>query len=512
LRQHGLADAISLYYEDQQYLASGVDRADVHARASAFVKTAIASPMLTQAPDQLRELKSKASQPADVQLWFLLFVSFQLFKTSPFWDNSQQHIVRLTTRDPTGKYTWDWNQCGEWEHDLALRKTAKDNRSTATVVDGNFDLLGGQTWRMDELTEGSEPVQTEVPDFETLLTGYKENPFKNSPDFFAPKQLMDETHALMLEYADAMGMQNGFVEQRIAEMAKEPGVTLACEPPQPATLLSQTHLTKNFLKQLGFLDSSKYSHFTLIDTESARFKRLIKQLDTATYGHEVTKIGLVYVKDGQENERSMLRNEEPDSSNLYQEFVRGMATIAPIARHCGYVGGLDRSGSVGTTLPYWRNAMNELVIHEVTRMPTIHKDPQQILKKRHVGNDIIHVIWSEHSRDYKPQTIVSQFNDAHIMIFPLPNGLFRIRVAQKREVAPFGPLIHNMAVPKELLPALARQTAVVANSVVRFSHEHYMGQFAARRNAVIDIVSKNPKPGYHDYVAACFPGHDMVVS
>ena len=512
LKQFGISDAISLYYEDQQYLASGVDRSEVHARAMALVKLALLSPMLAQAPEQLAELKSKLSQPADVQLWFLLFVSFQLFKSSPFWANSQQHIVRLTTRDYTGKYTWDWQQCGEWDGDLLLRKHAKDIRTTASLLDGNFDLMGGQTWRMDDLTEASEPAQTEISDFESLLTTYQENPFHNSPDFFAPKQLMDETHALMLEYADAMTLQAGFVEAKRATNATEPTPNLACEPPQPATLLSQTHLTKNFLKEFGFMNASKYSHFTLIDTESARFKRLIKQLDTATYGHEVTKIGLVYVKDGQENERSMLRNEEADSSQLYQEFVRGMAIIAPIARHGAYVGGLDRSGTVGTSLPYWRNAMNELVIHEVVRMPTIHKDPQQILKKRHVGNDIIHVIWSEHCRNYKPQTIVSQFNDAHIMIFPLPNGLFRIRVAQKREVAPFGPLIHNMAVPKELLPSLARQTAVVANSVVRFSHEHYMGQFAARRNAVIDIVTKNQKPGYHDYIAACFPNHEFVVS
>jgi len=568
LRQHGLADAISLYYEDQQYLASGVDRRDVHARALALVRLAQASPMLSTAQgspaERLMELTSKSTQPADVQLWYLLYVSFQCFKTSPYWSNSQEHLVRLNTRDSTGKFTWDWTPVGEWEAgELVLRKAVKDARSTATLFDGNFDILGGQTWRMDDINESAEPLQNEISDFEALLTTFKENPFKDisfkatsttsslntsslsqvgtqnaspspsssqqsstlsshmqplktiSPDFFAPKQLIDEAHALMLEYAEAMAMQQNFVEAKLVENRQEQerqlqnatttSSAIACEPPQPATLLSRAHLTRSLLKNLGFLSPSRYSNFTLLDTENARFKRLIKQFDTSTYGHEVTKIGLVYVKDGQENERSMLRNEESDSSSLYQEFVKGVSPIVSIARHCGYVGGLDRSGTVGTTLPYWRNAMTELVIHEVTRMPTVHKDPQQILKKRHVGNDIIHVIWSEHCRDYKPQTIVSQFNDAHVMIFPLSNGLFRIKVAQKREVAPFGPLIHNMAVTKELLAILARQTALVANSVVRFSHEHYMGQYSARRNALNEIVTKNSKPVYHEYVAACFP-------
>lgn len=41
-------------------------------------------------------------------------------------------------------------------------------------------------------------------------------------------------------------------------------------------------------------------------------------------------------------------------------------------------------------------------------------DDQQILKKRHVGNDMVHVVWSEHTRDYRPGTITSQFNDAHV--------------------------------------------------------------------------------------------------
>lgn len=563
LKEYGVSDAVSLYYEDQQYQASGADRREVHLRIVSLLKQAQNTPGLFTS-EQVSDLHAKSSQAPDVQLWYFLYASFQQFKASQFWSNSQEHIVRATIRDSAGKYTWDWSPVVEWDHDLKLRNNAKEARNTAAIVDGSFDLMGGQMWKMDELADTQDPAQTEIPDFESLLGTLKQNPFGNSPDFFAPKQLMDETHALMLEYAEAMNLQQNFVDAKLAEKAQvqrqsqanqhtleaprsprghgstpaapaSPRTSLsstvqssqnsnmpitasyassssvACEPPQPATLLSRTHLTKNFLKQFGFLNASKYSNFTLLDTETARFKRLIKQFDTATYGHEITKIGLVYVKDGQENERSMLRNEEGDASRLYHEFLLGMATVVPIARHCGYVGGLDRSGSVGTTLPYWRCAQTELVVHEVTRMPTVHKDPQQILKKRHVGNDIIHLIWSEHCRDYKPQTIVSQFNDAHIMIFPLPNGLYRIRVAQKREVAPFGPLIHNMAVPKELLSLLARQTAVTANSVVRFSHEQYMGQYASRMKALCEIVGKNVKPGYHDYIGACFPAQDMPV-
>jgi hypothetical protein len=58
----------------------------------------------------------------------------------------------------------------------------------------------------------------------------------------------------------------------------------------------------------------------------------------------------------------------------------------------------------------------------------------QVAKKRHVGNDFVHIVWSEHKRDYNPDTIVSQFNDAHIVIYPLPSGLFRIQIFKKEKV------------------------------------------------------------------------------
>jgi hypothetical protein len=86
------------------------------------------------------------------------------------------------------------------------------------------------------------------------------------------------------------------------------------------------------------------------------------------------------------------------------------------------------------TAPYYANAIMEVVFHEITSMPTNPTDPQQIHKKRHVGNDIVHIIYSEHSSDYDPTTITSQFNDAHVIVYPLPNGLYRIQIYRKENV------------------------------------------------------------------------------
>jgi hypothetical protein len=100
---------------------------------------------------------------------------------------------------------------------------------------------------------------------------------------------------------------------------------------------------------------------------------------------------------------------------------------------------------------------------------------------------------------------VSQFNDAHIIIYPLPNGLFRVQTAQKKEVASFGPLLHNMVVSKELLPTLARQTAVNANQIVRYSHESYLGQFVGRKDAINDLLKRcQIKKTYNEYLLDLF--------
>lgn len=157
--------------------------------------------------------------------------------------------------------------------------------------------------------------------------------------------------------------------------------------------------------------------------------------------------------------------------------------------HKGFLGlGFETIAGVGTTTPYFASPSVEVVYHEVVRMPTDNSDPTQINKKRHVGNDIVQIVWSDHVRDYSPKTISGQFGDAVIMIYPLPNGLFRIQVAKKPKVRSkfllkslifllktpfFGPLQHGVTVPKRLLPTVVRLTVVNAYRYIRYAQEGF---------------------------------------
>eukprot|EP00494_Astrolonche_serrata_P023422 UN23680 len=93
--------------------------------------------------------------------------------------------------------------------------------------------------------------------------------------------------------------------------------------------------------------------------------------------------------------------------------------------------------------------------HVVTRMPNKPNDPQQIPKKRHIGNDHVKIIWSDHYRDYLHTTISSCFNFVNIIIYPHRTpGLYRIRIIKEKQIGNFGPLWDGMHVREEVLPEL----------------------------------------------------------
>ena len=77
----------------------------------------------------------------------------------------------------------------------------------------------------------------------------------------------------------------------------------------------------------------------------------------------------------------------------------------------------------------------ETAFHVATLMPTAASDPQQVAKKRHLGNDNVTIVWNEHKRDYLPITVTSEFNDVVIVISPMERkGLVRIKVTSKEGI------------------------------------------------------------------------------
>lgn len=54
---------------------------------------------------------------------------------------------------------------------------------------------------------------------------------------------------------------------------------------------------------------------------------------------------------------------------------------------------------------------------------------------RHLGNDEVHIVWSEHSRDYRRGIIPTEFGDVLIIIYPMKNHMYSIQIIKKPEVS-----------------------------------------------------------------------------
>lgn len=64
------------------------------------------------------------------------------------------------------------------------------------------------------------------------------------------------------------------------------------------------------------------------------------------------------------------------------------------------------------------------------------------LQLRHLGNDEVHIVWSEHTRDYRRGIIPTDFGDVLIIIYLMKNHMYFIQIIKKPQVNLFKTIIH----------------------------------------------------------------------
>lgn len=366
--------------------------------------------------------------------------------------------VRFVVRTPLGKFAWDCTvDCGD-EHMMAQsrdalpspRPLASPSRDVPPPcpLSAHLAALYAQHPEALESTAGVE--------LGAAALGQPRLSVAYSAEIRAHRPVLDEVI-----------LQDISVQSRSSPRAPQPSADPFSEPQSaPVSLFSCSRV---LLSALGMLSTSHRRELHQLE-DSSRLRRALQDLDRVR-GREVIKVGVIYVREGQERQLDILCNEE--GSAEYHALLRGLGWPVEIQSHAGFKAGLAADGSNGTVTPYYANERYELVYHVVSYMPTKDSDPKQVTKKRHVGNDPVHIVWSEHKRDYDPNVIVSQFNDAHIVVYPLSSGLFRIQVFKKDKLKVIGPLQDGMIVTKRTLADLVRLTAVSAHRAVRYSQKGY---------------------------------------
>uniref|UniRef100_A0A672SP71 Ral GTPase activating protein catalytic subunit alpha 1 n=1 Tax=Sinocyclocheilus grahami TaxID=75366 RepID=A0A672SP71_SINGR len=234
------------------------------------------------------------------------------------------------------------------------------------------------------------------------------------------------------------------------------------QEPSPQRPQSAFYYCKLLLNILGMNSWEKRNSFHLLK-KNEKLLRELKNLDSRQC-RETHKIAVFYVAEGQEDKHSILSNTA--GSQAYEDFVSGLGWEVNLTSHCGFMGGLQRNKSTGLTMPYFSTSTVEVMFHVSTRMPP-DSDDSLTKKLRHLGNDEVHIVWSEHSRDYRRGIIPTEFGDVLIIIYPMKNHMYSIQIIKKPEVLFFGPLFDGAIVDGNILPTVVRATAINASRALK---------------------------------------------
>ncbi|XP_068194860.1 ral GTPase-activating protein subunit alpha-1 isoform X7 [Antennarius striatus] len=270
--------------------------------------------------------------------------------------------------------------------------------------------------------------------------------------------------------------------------------------PETQTPQSAFYYCRLLINILGLNSWEKRSNFHLL-RKNEKLLRELKNLDSRQC-RETHKIAVFYVAEGQEDKHSILTNTA--GSQAYEDFVSGLGWEVDLTTHCGFMGGLQRNRSTGQTTPYYATSTTEVIYHVSTRMP--HDQDHNLTKKlRHLGNDEVHIVWSEHSRDYRRGIIPTEFGDVLIIIYPMKNHMYSIHILKKPEVPFFGPLFDGAIVDMKILPTMVRATAINASRALKSLIPLYQNFYEERARYLETIVQHHQEPTtFEDYAARVY--------
>ena len=342
-------------------------------------------------------------------------------------------------------------QCGETQFNISLDRSCKDdhkhNNSINDIQNSNISETDNDQESYDLENEFSDSSLEFSSKFHELISNIDKTALTN----------IDSIEQKFVYQSSLLSTDSTYtapnVEINSEEESKEPLLALSNHELAPfISAISNGIENSNLIKNTDFLDLSVKSFF----------HSMIR---------ETLKIGILYVKKGQKDQNIILANNWASTEGSdFRSFIRGLGWLIDLSTHRWNSGKLDINlFSNGRYHIYYESERFEVAFHTAPLMPSNPNDSQQIYKKRHIGNDNVHIVWCEDTIEYETSTITSQFNDAHVIIYPICAGLYRVSVKMKDDDNPIGPLHHETIVPTCSLPSLVRWTAIFADRVSRMS-------------------------------------------
>ncbi|XP_026097570.1 rap1 GTPase-activating protein 1-like isoform X11 [Carassius auratus] len=163
------------------------------------------------------------------------------------------------------------------------------------------------------------------------------------------------------------------------------------------------------------------------------------------------KFGVIYQKFGQTSEEELFGNNE--ESPALVEFLEFLGQKIELHDFKGFRGGLDVThGQTGSESVYHNFHNKEIMFHVSTKLPYTEGDTQQLQRKRHIGNDIVAIVFQDENTPFVPDMIASNFLHAYVVVQVenacSDNVLYKVSVTARDDVPFFGPPLPNPAIFK----------------------------------------------------------------
>ncbi|GAA5795314.1 hypothetical protein HPULCUR_000670 [Helicostylum pulchrum] len=197
------------------------------------------------------------------------------------------------------------------------------------------------------------------------------------------------------------------------------------------------------------------------------------------------KFGFLTIKSNQTTEEAWFSNTGLASD--CKDFLDIMGGKIDLKGYQGYAAGLDtKTGESGqhAYTSQWNDV--DIMFHVAPLMPLQANDKQQVLRKKHIGNDIVCIIFLEGEQQFNPKAIRSQFLHVYIVVKPELDQdnkrCWRVEVLSNKNVGTFGPPLPSPPVfnNDETLKAFLTLKLINAENAALKSDKFYIPNNKAR--------------------------------
>ncbi|KAL7389353.1 hypothetical protein ABVT39_002236 [Epinephelus coioides] len=194
---------------------------------------------------------------------------------------------------------------------------------------------------------------------------------------------------------------------------------------------------------LEFIMPELNLHCLRLASNSPKVRDTLLKLDEQGLNFQ-RKVGVMYCRAGQSSEEDMYNNES--SGPAFEEFLDLLGERVRLKGWEKYRAQLDnKTDSTGTHSLYTRYQDYEIMFHVSTMLPYTANNTQQLLRKRHIGNDIVTIVFQEPGAlPFTPKSIRSHFQHVFIIVQVhepcTDNTYYRVAVTRSKDMPLFGPL------------------------------------------------------------------------